>query len=261
MPLVSVVIITYNRGNYINFAIQSVLEQNYSNYEIIVIDDASSDNTKDVLQDYINNGTIKYFRNEFNRGIVFNRNRGLELSSGKYIAVLDSDDLWCDKEKLQKQVEFLEKNFDYAVIGGNIITINNKGENIGEIKNEVDNKKIKNKILLKNQFANSSVLYSKDKIMELGGYDKEISGCELEAIEDYNLFLKIGKKWKMANLSEKVLKYRVHEGNVSKIKRLDLMKKNIFLVKYYGDFYPNKKIALIRRCFRYFIYKLLAKFL
>ena len=142
MPLVSVVIITYNRAKYIMSAIESALEQDYQNLEIIVIDDASQDGTREILQSYIDQGKIKYYKNDKNQGIVYNRNRGLNLSSGKYIAVLDSDDLWCDKEKIKKQAEFLENNNEYALIGGNVVIINGDGDSTGEIIYETDNEKI-----------------------------------------------------------------------------------------------------------------------
>jgi len=106
---VSVIIATYNRAQYIEKAIGSVLCQSYKNVEIIVVDDGSTDNTKRILNPYIEDGEIKYIYQK-NAGSVRARDVGIKHSQGKYIAILDSDDIWCNQDKLKKQVEFLEKN-------------------------------------------------------------------------------------------------------------------------------------------------------
>lgn len=105
-PMVSVVIPAYNRKEWLEFAIKSVLNQTYHSYEIIVIDDGSSENLYEMK--IMKNKKIKYFRNE-NHGVAYSRNFGMRKSSGKYVAFLDSDDFW-DKMKLEYQVEFMEKN-------------------------------------------------------------------------------------------------------------------------------------------------------
>ena len=107
-PLVSVVITTFNRAQYIVKAIDSALAQTYKNLEIIVLDDCSHDNTPQILSEYSRkDNRIKIFRNETNLGVAKNLNKGVGLSQCKYIAILDSDDSWCDKDKIQKQVDFL----------------------------------------------------------------------------------------------------------------------------------------------------------
>lgn len=105
LPLVSVIIPTYNRSKWLVEAIRSVLNQTYGNYEILVIDDGSEENIANLS--ILKNNKIKYFRNE-NRGVAFSRNYGIKKAKGKYIAFLDSDDFWV-KNKLEVQVKKLEE--------------------------------------------------------------------------------------------------------------------------------------------------------
>ena len=106
--LVSIIMPSYNTAPYISETIQSVLNQTYQNWELIVVDDCSTDNTDQVVA-YIKDERIKYFKNEKNSGAAISRNRALRESKGRWIAFLDSDDLWMP-EKLEKQIAFMESN-------------------------------------------------------------------------------------------------------------------------------------------------------
>ena len=111
MPKVSVVICTYNLARYICEAIESVLNQTYRDYELIVIDDGSVDNTKAILNKYV--GKLRYIYRE-NGGLPSARNLGIRLSKGKYVAFLDADDIWLP-DKLQKQVKAIEEDDDVGL--------------------------------------------------------------------------------------------------------------------------------------------------
>src|SRR6056297_1237246 len=113
MPKISVVIPTYNRAKFITTAINSVLDQTYRDFEIIVVDDGSTDQTQEKLESY--GGRITNHSYTPNRGVSYARNRGIELARGEYIAFLDSDDYW-KPEKLQKQFEFFQLHPDYSVV-------------------------------------------------------------------------------------------------------------------------------------------------
>ena len=92
-PLVSVLMPTYNRAHYIREALSSVLMQSYKNFELIILDDGSTDDTEKVVIEF-NDSRIKYVKDSVNRGIVYRRNESLKLAKGKYLAILDSDDVW-----------------------------------------------------------------------------------------------------------------------------------------------------------------------
>lgn len=109
--LVSIIMPSYNTAAYIKQSIESVLKQSYTNWELIIVDDCSSDNTDEVVKS-INDVRVKYLKNEKNSGAALSRNRALREAKGRWIAFLDSDDLWMP-EKLEKQIRFMEKNGYY----------------------------------------------------------------------------------------------------------------------------------------------------
>lgn len=107
--LVSIIMPSYNTAKYIGESIESVQRQTYQNWELIIVDDCSPDNTDEVVKSYLSDERINYFKNEKNSGAAVSRNRALREAKGKWIAFLDSDDLWMP-EKLKKQISFMEKN-------------------------------------------------------------------------------------------------------------------------------------------------------
>ena len=107
--LVSIIMPSYNTACFIRESIQSVLTQNYKEWELIIVDDCSSDNTDEVVKQYLSDERIKYIKNDRNSGAAVSRNRALREAKGKWIAFLDSDDLWMP-DKLKKQISFMEKN-------------------------------------------------------------------------------------------------------------------------------------------------------
>ena len=157
-PLVSVVMTSYNRSKLINRAILSVINQSYQNWELIIVDDASTDNTPTILKEWTNKEKgIKVVINKKNLwrqyGLSPNLNKGIDLSKGKYIARLDDDDYWIDKDKIKKQVEFLENNPDYVVCGGGAIVEDGSGKEIFRyLKNEKD-EDIRQRALFSNPFS------------------------------------------------------------------------------------------------------------
>ena len=242
MPTVSVIIATYNRENFIREAIDSVLKQTYTDYEIIVIDDASEDNTENIVQDYINkNPKIKYIKNDQNLGIARTRNKGLRLASGIYIAPLDSDDYWMDRDKLKKQVEFLNANPDYALLGGGIMHIDAQSKPIKKVLFPVYDSVIRNIILQFNPFAQSTLLFRKNVALECGGYSIEYKICD-----DYELWLKMGLKYKFTNIPQILAGYRIHGGNITHTKRLTAAREILEIVRIYAPHYKRAHIGIIK---------------
>ena len=110
--LVSVIMPSYNTADYISSSIQSVLNQTYQNWELLIVDDCSTDNTDEIIQIFLKDKRIKYYKNTKNFGAAVSRNKALREAKGKWIAFLDSDDLW-KPDKLMKQINFMEKNRYY----------------------------------------------------------------------------------------------------------------------------------------------------
>lgn len=127
--LVSIIMPSYNTADYIAESIQSVLEQSYTDWELIVVDDCSTDNTDEVIKPYLTDGRIKYYKNEKNSGAAVSRNHALREAKGKWIAFLDSDDLWMP-DKLEKQIRYMEMN-SYHFSYTNYSEINAEGQRNG----------------------------------------------------------------------------------------------------------------------------------
>lgn len=115
-PLVSIVMSAYNEAAFISETIDSLLQQSYKNFELIIVDDASTDNTADVIRKYENNRII-LLRNKENKRLAFNLNLGIQKAHGKYIARMDADDI-CMPDRLVKQVNYLEQHPEIAIVGG-----------------------------------------------------------------------------------------------------------------------------------------------
>ncbi len=237
-PLVSILMLTYNRAQYIGEAITSVLAQTYSNFELIVIDDGSTDNTADVVSEF-NDPRIKYIKELTNQGLVTRRKESLALAKGVYIAVLDSDDIWCSRDKLAKQVELLKNNPDCAVVGTFITIINKAGQEINKTVYKLSDTDIRNTILLRNQFAHSSVLMRKVMIDKTPGYSS------LPVAEDFELFLQLGLHGTFANLPEYLTKYRVH-GISESANKHKIVSHVLSIIRLHKDHYPKYCLAWLK---------------
>ena len=124
--LVSIIMPSFNTGKYITETIESVLAQSYKNWELIIVDDCSSDNTDEIVSTYLSDDRIHYLKNEKNSGAAFSRNIALRKAQGKWIAFLDSDDLWMP-EKLEKQLSFMKSNgYFFSYTGYEEIDVNGK---------------------------------------------------------------------------------------------------------------------------------------
>ena len=128
--LVSIIMPSYNTAKFISETIESVLAQTYTNWELIIVDDCSTDNTDEVVKSFLSDNRIKYIKNEKNSGAAVSRNRALREAKGKWIAFLDSDDLWMP-DKLQKQIAFMKEN-DYHFSYTNYIEIDENSQPNGQ---------------------------------------------------------------------------------------------------------------------------------
>ncbi len=242
--MISVIIATYNRGQYIKKAIKSVLNQTYKDIEIIVIDDGSTDNTREVLDFYIKTKGVRYIYQE-NAGSMNARDNGIKHSRGKYIAILDSDDIWCDKTKLEKQARFLEKFPSYVLVGGSIVKVNEKDEVIAEYIHPEHDWEIRKVMLLDNMFSHSTVVFRKYAWKFVGGYCSEFAN-------DWNMWLKLGKVGRLHNYQEYFTYYLEWNQNTSRHNIRQNLKIDIKMRKKYRNDYPNFRKAIIWAWISYF---------
>lgn len=245
-PKVSIIVATYNRADFIAAAIDSALKQAYQDWELLVLDDGSTDDTENIVAAFsMKDGRIRFIRQEKNVGIARNRNRGLEESKGEYIAMLDSDDVWLDEKKLEKQVAFLEAHPECAVVGTNVAIIDKDGHRTGSFEFETKDKAIRAKMLRRNQFAQSSLLYRKSAALEAGMYDPTYA-----IADDYDLWLKIGKKGGFANLPDYTTGYRVHGAGITKEKKFKAANEHMAIIKKHRASYPHFALAAIKAYLR-----------
>ncbi len=130
-PLVSFLVATYNRADLLRECIESILAQDYKNIEVIVIDDASRDNTESMINNRFN-GKVKYYKNEVNRGVAYSRNLGLSMACGKYIGLLDSDDLLLERDCVELAVKILEEHPEVYIFTSDAYCIDLKGNKVYE---------------------------------------------------------------------------------------------------------------------------------
>ncbi|MFA6385997.1 MAG: glycosyltransferase [Candidatus Paceibacterota bacterium] len=255
--LVSIILPVYNGGKYIRRAIESVTAQTFSHWELLIIDDGSNDNTEDISREYINkDNRIHFLKNEVNLGIQKTLNKGLREAKGEYIARIDDDDEWVDKDKLQKQVEFLNENPDHVLVGTGVIVIDENGLELFRYLLPENDGDIRKKILGKNCFVHSSVMFRKNLALIFGGYSEDAA---VKHIEDYDLWLKMGTAGKLANLPIYAVKFTLRGGSISSVNKIEQFKKNINLAKKYKNKYPNYFGALIRAYARIIVYGFILK--
>ena len=203
--LVSVIMPAYNCEKYIAEAIQSVLQQSEA-LELIIVEDASSDKTEDVIQSFLHDARVIYIKNQINLGAAASRNKGIELARGKYIAFLDADDCW-EPDKLQKQTALMEAKKAVLSSTGRII-VDEAGKPTGktiEIKETVTYSE-----LLKGNVLNTS------GVMVLASVAKKYPMVKDCLHEDYIMWLSILKEYQIAyGLNEPLLRYRIMRGTKS----------------------------------------------
>lgn len=206
MPKVSVVMPVYNAEQYLAEAIDSILEQTFTDFEFIIIDDGSQDNSVNIVKSY-DDLRIKLYQNEYNMGIAASLNRGLDLSTGKYIARMDSDDISLP-ERFAKQVEYLEKNTNVAVVGCGIQLFGAKAE---ERIFSPTHEQLKVDLLFNCCFAHPTVMFRRN----LFGAGKYVYDVNYNKMEDYALWNKVSETNKLACLQDILLKYRIHSKQIT----------------------------------------------
>lgn len=210
-PLVSIILPVFNCEKYIRKTIDSVLNQTYSNFELLVIDDGSTDTTSIIVQSFIDN-RIQLIQFEKNKGLIDVLNHGIKIAKGKYIARLDGDDI-CLPTRLEKQVNWLEKNQKTAVVATQIIFINEEDETIGnwhlDIQTNTANE-IRKAMIWQCCIAHPSVM------MRAGIIKQYQYSTRQKHTEDYDLWLQIlSDGFCIEKIPEQLLQYRVHTQSVT----------------------------------------------
>jgi len=207
-PELSIVMPFYNTEKYIGDAMQSLLAQTYDNFELIMVDDASTDGSAEVVKSF-NDGRIKLLKNEINRGIVFSRNQGMKAAVGRFIAPFDSDDL-ARTDKFEKQIRFLKSNPDFGMVGSWARLIDEDGNLLEKTwKLTQSPARIPAFLLFKNLFVQSAVVMKREAVPEKFYED----GFDL--VEDYKMWIDISRTKKTCNYPDYLMFYRVHQNSAT----------------------------------------------
>jgi glycosyltransferase involved in cell wall biosynthesis len=207
-PFVSVLMPVYNPGQFLREAVDSVLGQRYPAFELIAIDDGSSDGSFELLQAYAaRDARVRVFRQPRNLGIVAARNRAFAEANAdaRYFAILDSDDVALP-ERLAQQVEFLEAHPDHALVGGQTLIIDQASNEIGIRHYPTDYAKICAAITRYNPIAQPAVMLRKSMLDGPAPYSDAYPRCQ-----DYQLWLRLASRHPIANLGQPVIRYRISD--------------------------------------------------
>lgn len=212
-PLVSVLMTAYNAEKFVGLAIESILKQTYKNFEFIIIEDCSKDNTWEIILKYAKKDErINAIKNEKNLNAGGSSNKGLSICNGKYIVRMDADD-WSFPDRLRKQVEYMEQHPEVVCSGGSIIICDEDLNQIGPRKYSLSHKEIITEILRFNPVPHPSSIWRKEIIQKTHGYP-----AKLGISEDYALTLEISQYGELGNISDSLIKYRVHRNSESNSK-------------------------------------------
>ena len=237
--LISVIIATKNGGRFLARSIDSIEKQSEKNFEVIIISDGSTDDTVSIAKKLAETRSfIKIVDLEKNIGPGLARNLAVKEAHGQYIVLLDDDDEWLDKNKIEIQKKFLIENPDYVLVGADLTEfVSEDGKPLSVFKPKKDDGSIRSRILIYNQFITSSVMFRKNAFEKVGGF------ADMRLAEDYDLWLRLAQQGKVANLSGCKTRYYKRLSGAALTNRKKLNKIVLELVKKYGQNFPHSYIA------------------
>lgn len=213
-PNVTVLMSVFNGKSHVGEAIESILNQTFTDFEFIVIDDSSTDNTLDILQSYATKDPrIILLKNEINMGLTRSLNRGLKIARGKYIARQDADDISLP-ERLSIQTDFLDRKGNIGLLGTAYYVINNNGEITGLCRQPQTDTEIRWQMLFHNTFCHTSVMFRRELLSE----GKYLYDENLRYSQDYDFWAKLLNNTIAANLDTPLVKFRSNEAGISATK-------------------------------------------
>lgn len=208
-PRVTVLLCAYNAAPFLKPAVESILAQTWRDFEVLIIDDASTDETPQILASY-NDPRIRLLRNEQNLGLTPSLNRGLREARGEWIARQDADDLSAS-DRLERQLAFLDANPSVALVGSQMRAINAAGRQQGVRDVPLSSESVHWSLLLANPIIHTAATFRRDIFRDdLSGYDERFTSCQ-----DYELWARAAGKHRLCSLPERLVSYRMHAASIS----------------------------------------------
>ena len=237
-PLVSVIMNCHNGEKYLDQSVKSIIDQTYSNWELIFWDNQSTDNSKKIIHKFTDD-RIKYFKSENFKKLYESRNLAIQKAQGKFVSFLDTDDMWV-QDKIEKQVNFLEQNTDYEIVYSNYYILDEfKKKKFAMFKNKLTSGIIINNLLKKYTVGIVTVFLSRD-IFKDYSFDNKF-----DIIGDFDLILRLSETKKIGYIHDTLAVYRLHNSNLSK-KRIALHANEM-----QGWIRENKNIFKNKKNFKY----------
>ena len=238
---------TWNRASLIGKAIGSVREQTFRDWELVIADDGSTDETSRTVEEWKKKEPrIVYVQNPLNQGISKNYNTGLRIARGEYVAMIDDDDPWCDMKKLEKQVAFLDAHPDYVGCGAGVIVVDPEGKEKYRYLKPLADEAIRARMLFSNPMANSTTLFRRAAGEKTGWYDETTRYAG-----DRDFWLKMGLLGKLCNVPEYFSYYTMSGHNTSIAKIRPHLKASLVIMKRYKGKYPGYALALALNTIQY----------
>lgn len=207
---ISIVLCAYNAGKYIADAVQSVLQQTYQDWEFILIDDGSKDNTLELIRQLVGNDPRCRVISQANAGLIKSRNHGFSIATGEYIAIMDADDI-CMPTRLEKQCAILDAHPELCAVGSHVYLIDAHGRMIKPLLQPLTHDEIDNQHMLGRGgvVINPSTMIRRSALLQIGFYSEQAVHAE-----DFDLLLRLAEVGKLANIPEVLLHYRQHLGSI-----------------------------------------------
>lgn len=216
MPIISVIMPVYNEERCVAEAIESILQQTYRDFELLVIDDGSQDGTLSVLQRYAKNDDRMRVISRGNRGVAATRRELVEEAEGKLIASMDADDVALP-HRLERQVNYMRENSECVAVGSQAYLIDPQGWILGKTHYPLKHSKIESNLLMRGEmpvtFTHSAMLMHRDAVRSVGNYRLDFGPGE-----DRDLLIRLSEVGRLANLPSALVKYRLHEDGWYNVK-------------------------------------------
>jgi GT2 family glycosyltransferase len=213
-PKVTVLLAVHDGAPFVRHALESVLAQTFADFELLVVDDASADNTVEIVQS-LADSRVRLLRNERNLGQVSSLNRGLREARGQYVARMDADDI-CHRERLAQQVAVLDAHPRIGVVGSWLELIDERGRRVGRLNERLEDyvSYVYATLIMRVYIAHSAATYRREAVLALGGYD-EATGPS----EDKDLWRRLLlNRWDARNVPAPLVAYRLHDKQLSQVR-------------------------------------------
>lgn len=237
-PKISVIMSVYNGEEYLHEAIDSILNQTFKNFEFIIINDGSIDNSDEIIKSYIDSRIILITQE--NKGLPAALNEGIKIAKGKYIARMDADDI-SEPDRFSIQVQYMEKNPNCVVVGSRYNILSKDGDFLYLAENTIDNKKLKNVLPYITPFAHGSSFIRKSALRSVGGYHKQMLFGQ-----DVLLWIDLAELGDFAIIPKPLYNFRITPFSNSRVSNKNLrLEKEIFIEYYESKTLNSDKLKMI----------------